>query len=252
MSGRASGAKTSAMARASRPRLGELLVRAGVITPEQADAAAAVHRANERTIGQQLLADHAVTETDLAAVLSYQLDVPFIALHAYPIDDVAALLTPPDLARRHHLLVVGVRDEEILAAMADPTDLKGRDALAERSGRRIVPLLALASEIESQQDRRGIAASTGPAAPAVPSRPPGAQTEGRAPSPSEARHGKGHEVEHPGRASGSAASELGKGELVPFPRAGRVATEEPASRQPPAPRLVETPPPAATLEPETP
>src|SRR6266508_3526734 len=249
MSGRASGAKTSAMARASRPRLGELLVRTGVITPEQVDAAAAVHRANERTIGQQLLADHAVTETDLAAVLSYQLDIPFIALHAYPIDEVSALLTPPDLARRHHMLVVGVRDEEILVAMADPTDLKGRDALAERIGRRIVPLLALASEIASEQDRRGLAARDEPVRAAAPApasitayRPPGAQTEARS-----------DEVEHPGPKRGVPPSEgRNEGELVPFPRAGRVATEEPAPQQPPAPRLVEAPPPTATLEPETP
>src|SRR6266508_5221646 len=199
MSGRASGAKTSAMARASRPRLGELLVRTGVITPEQVDAAAAVHRANERTIGQQLLADHAVTETDLAAVLSYQLDIPFIALHAYPIDEVSALLTPPDLARRHHMLVVGVRDEPVRAAAPAPASITAY-------------------------------------------RPPGAQTEARS-----------DEVEHPGPKRGVPPSEgRNEGELVPFPRAGRVATEEPAPQQPPAPRLVEAPPPTATLEPETP
>ena len=246
------------MARTSRPRLGELLVRAGVITPEQVDAAAAVHRANERTIGQQLLADDAVTEVDLAAALSYQLDVPFVPLHAYAIDDVAALLTPPDLARRHRLLVVGVRDDEVLVAMADPADLTGRDALAERIGRRIVPLLALASEIAQEQERRGLLAPDGSA---TTDRPPGAQTE--APRRSNAlAEVPGAEVEHALRAQGplplgtregSPASEGGKGELVPFPRAGlRAVPSAPVAEEPtPIPRVLDTPSaPAATLEPE--
>ena len=191
------------MARASRPRLGELLVRAGVITPEQADAAAAVHRANERTIGQQLLADDAVTEVDLAAVLSYQLDVPFVSLRAYAIDDVAALLTPPDLARRPRMIIVGARDDEVLVAMADPTDLKGRDALAERTGRRIVPFLALEKEIVAELDRREIVAQ--PDEPAAP-----------APAPAP----RAVEQERP-----AAQPQPATGELVPFPRAAAPSRE---------------------------
>lgn len=234
-----SDANLSAMPRASRPRLGELLVRAGVITPEQADAAAAVHRANERTIGQQLLADDAVTEVDLAAVLSYQLDVPFVSLRSYPIDDVAALLTPPDLARRHRLVIVGVRDDEILVAMADPTDISGRDAIAERTGRRIVPLLALESEIRAELDRRGLAApreeqAPAPAAPAVAVAPPAVAAA----------------VPERTRAAESAPAERGSGELVPFPRAAP-REEQPAARPEPAPSEREqAPAPAARTEPE--
>jgi type IV pilus assembly protein PilB len=228
MPGQASVSTLSPMAtRASRPRLGELLVRAGVITPEQADAAAAVHRANERTIGQQLLADDAVTEVDLGAVLSYQLDVPFVALGAYPIDDVAALLTPPDLARRHRLLVVGVHEGDVVAAMADPTDLAGRDALAERTGRRVVPLLALASDIERELDRRLIA---GDAAEAPAPQPPRPQVVAALPS--------------------EPAQERGAGELVPFPRAGPRAVPDAQTPEPaPAPRLVTEPTPQREPEP---
>lgn len=218
------------MARASRPRLGELLVRAGVITPEQADAAAAVHRANERTIGQQLLVDDAVTEIDLAAVLSYQLDIPFVPLHAYAIDDVAALLTPPDLARRHRLIVVGAREDEILVAMADPTDLKGRDALAERTGRRITPLLALAKEIEAEQDRRGLVPADGDAPPPIAAAAP-------APRP--------HAVE--AASVPAPAPDHAAGELVPFPRAGpRVVRDELPAEQLARVTRVETP--AAKIE----
>ncbi len=217
------------MARASRPRLGELLVRAGVITPEQADAAAAVHRLNERTIGQQLLADRAVTDVDLAAALAYQLDVPFVLLGSYPIDEVAALLTPPELARRHRLLIVGVRDDDVLVAMADPTDLAARTALAERVGRRIVPLLALSGEIERAQERLGIRSEAEPEP--QPVRAAAAPAERTQPVAIPVRE----TVEEPP-----------KGVLVPFGRPGAQAPpsvpepeerQEPLTREPEPPRL---------------
>ncbi len=216
------------MASPARARLGDLLVRAGIVTPEQADAAAAVHRANGRTIGQQLLADGAVTELDLTAALSYQLDIPLIRIASFPVDDVAVYLTPRDLAGAHRILVVGTRDDALLVAMADPGDASVRDALAERTGRRIVPLVAVASELERELERRGF--PLGPAA-----------ERGHAPRrvvpearPEAASHAAPREP----------PSVPGSGELVPFPRAGarpraldaaESEAEEPREAEEPAP-----------------
>lgn len=220
--------KTAGMASLPRPRLGELLVRAGVVTPEQADAAAAVHRANERTIGQQLLADGAVTEIDLAAALSYQLDVPFVFLGSLPVDEVAVHLTPPDLARAHRLLVVGARGGELLVAMERPTDLRAREALAARTGRRVVPLLALASDLEREIGRR-FAVAADRADDAAPMPEPAVEeaaekiVERPAPTPTTPEPVAAAATPAPavpGRASG---------ELVPFPRAGQPSAEKPVA-----------------------
>jgi type IV pilus assembly protein PilB len=225
------------MATPSRPRLGELLVRAGVVTPEQADAAAAVHRANDRTIGQQLLADGAVTELDLAAALSYQLDVPFVLLGSHPIDEVAVHLTPPDLARGHRLVVVGARDGELLVAMERPTDLRAREALAARTGRRVVPLLALASDLEREIERR-FAEPPEEAAPtsvdamgAPPTTATNEPTTGASPAPVP----PAPETIAAAAIPPAEAARGPSGELVPFPRAG--------------PRAGEAPPAAAPVEP---
>jgi len=209
----------------SRPRLGELLVRAGVVTPEQADAAAAVHRANERTIGQQLVADGAVTELELAAALSYQMDVPLVFLRSLPVDEVAVHLTPPDLARAHRLIVVGARDGEILVAMARPSDLRARELLAERTGRRVVPLLALESDLADELERRfpagTLTTSPGPEAVAEDRPVVVATRTPPAPPPSVA----------PAATPTSAPQR--EGELVPFPRAGQAAAAPaPAAPEP--------------------
>jgi len=185
-----------------RPRLGELLVRAGVITPEQADAAAAVHRANARTIGQQLLADGAVTELELASALSYQLDVPLVLLDSVPIDPIAVHLTPLEMARELRVLVVGSRDDDLLVAMADPVDLRAREAVTERTGRHVVPLLVMSSDLDRALERIHPA----PVSEPEPAPAPVAETETHAP-----------------------------GELVPFPRAGPRAVDETPSAPSPEP-----------------
>ncbi|MDE3113724.1 MAG: Flp pilus assembly complex ATPase component TadA [Chloroflexota bacterium] len=222
------------MASPARARLGDLLVRAGIITPEQADAAAAVHRANGRTIGQQLLADGAVTELDLTAALSYQLDIPLIRIASFPVDDVAVYLTPRDLAGADRLLVVGSRDDALLVAMADPGDAAVRDALAERTGRRVIPLVAVASELERELERRGFAltpqAEHGPA-------PRRVVPEARA-----------EPVPHPAPPPTPASA---AGELVPFPRAGaRPRPVEEALPETEEPRDAEAPTRAAEPEPD--
>lgn len=224
------------MASPARARLGDLLVRAGIITPEQADAAAAVHRANGRTIGQQLLADGAVTELDLTAALSYQLDLPLIRVSTYPVDDVAVYLTPRDLAGAHRLLVVGSRDDTLLVAMADPGDTAVRQAIAERTGRTVVPLVAVASELERELERRGFAvvprATRAAAAPAptrvVPeARPQPEPTAPPAPQPTTTQPTVSARAPESARPA--------PGELVPFPRAGA----RPRAVEPEAPETVE-------------
>ena len=178
-----------------RPRLGELLVRAGVVTPEQVDAAAAVHRANRRTIGQQLIAAGAASELELTAALAYQLDVPLVLLGSFRVDEAAVKLTPADLARARGLLASAARGGELLVAMRDPADLEARQALAARSGRRVVALQALPSELEREIARRLPESAVAPSAagelvpfPRAAPRPAAAEPgpAGAAPAPSAA------------------------------------------------------------------
>jgi hypothetical protein len=56
----------------SRPQLGELLVRKGLVSKDALEAALAEQRTNGRPLGQILLAAGAVTEQDLARTLTRQ------------------------------------------------------------------------------------------------------------------------------------------------------------------------------------
>ena len=65
----------------ARPkRLGEMLIGAGLLTPEQVDAALKEARSQNIKLGELLVKDGFVTQQDIAMVLSLQLNTPIIDL----------------------------------------------------------------------------------------------------------------------------------------------------------------------------
>ena len=64
-----------------RVRLGELLVRAGLITARQLDEALAEQRRVGKRLGSVLVELGLVSETQVTQILSQQLSVPWVSLH---------------------------------------------------------------------------------------------------------------------------------------------------------------------------
>jgi type IV pilus assembly protein PilB len=118
-------------ARSPWPALGTLLVRDGVITPEQLEAALVAKRgAPQRRLGEILVAQAAATQAQVAAVLAEQHELPFIELGQSTIEADAAGLLPEKLARRYTAIPVRVlEDGAVLVAVADPTNVLFSDEL---------------------------------------------------------------------------------------------------------------------------
>jgi type IV pilus assembly protein PilB len=64
-----------------RVRLGELLVRAGLITGRQLDEALAEQGRVGKRLGSLLVEIGLVSETQVTQILSQQLSVPWVSLH---------------------------------------------------------------------------------------------------------------------------------------------------------------------------
>jgi type IV pilus assembly protein PilB len=118
-------------ARSPWPALGTLLVRDGVITPEQLEAALVAKRgAPQRRLGEILVDQGAATQAQVAAVLAEQHELPFIELGQSTIESDAAGLLPEKLARRYTAIPVRVlEDGAVLVAVADPTNVLFSDEL---------------------------------------------------------------------------------------------------------------------------
>lgn len=112
-------------------RLGDLLVKRGVVTPAAltgALAARAEAAPSRRRIGHLLVDAGLASEADVARALADLLDLPYVDLTAAPSDDVAARSVPRGVAEAHGLLVLRRYDDgTVQIGTHDPKNVVGLD-----------------------------------------------------------------------------------------------------------------------------
>lgn len=135
-----------------RPRLGELLVRAGVIDPAQLARALESQRELPRPLGKTLLELGMVDEATLTRTLARQLAVPMVWLRGKRIKAEVLERVPRELVEKHRCLPVQQLQESggptLLLALEDPTDPVPVQEVAARCGLRVKAVLAAPSELE--------------------------------------------------------------------------------------------------------
>lgn len=136
-----------------RDRLGEILVANMFITEEQLETALKARAESGRRLGQILVERGHVSEDDVAWALSNQLGYPYVYLTRDIIDDDATRLLPDAFLRERRVFPILRFDQEVTLAMADPTDQRTVDDVADRTGLRVKRALALGSNIEEMLDR---------------------------------------------------------------------------------------------------
>lgn len=126
-------------------RLGDLLVKAKVISDSQLKAALAEQQKWGGKLGELLVRMNFLTEDMLVKALSKQMNVPSVNLDAIEsIPPHVRAKVPADVARDLVALPLQLRDEgkTLLVAMAEPQNLKHLDTLRSISRCRITPQLA--------------------------------------------------------------------------------------------------------------
>lgn len=117
------------MALKQKIRIGDLLVKNGVITEAQLQQALTRQKASGQRLGKMLISLGYVGEDQFLEFLSEQLNIPFVDLRRYRFDlDVVQRLTETH-ARRFRAIVLSEKKGELLVGMADPTDIYAFDAL---------------------------------------------------------------------------------------------------------------------------
>lgn len=126
-------------------RLGDLLVKAKVVSESQLKAALAEQQKWGGRLGEILVRMNLVTEDMLVKALSKQLNVQAVNLEA--VQSVPAHVrakVPADIARDLVALPLQLRDENktLIVAMAEPQNLKHLDTLRSVSRCKVVPQIA--------------------------------------------------------------------------------------------------------------
>src|SRR5450755_3193087 len=119
----------SPVASNSSERIGDLLVREGLITREQLEKALQEQRQSGTRVGYNLVKLGFIQETELTKMLARQYKMPAVDLSKFEVDPRIAKLIPADLAVKHLVLPLKRDGRTLTVAMADPTNLGVLDDL---------------------------------------------------------------------------------------------------------------------------
>jgi len=139
------------MSAATSKRLARILVKSGVITAEQMEEALA--QASGASLTSTISSLGFADEVKIAQAVAEEMKVAYVDLGAFEIDPNAAINFSSELARRYTLLPIKVQDDELIVAMADPTNVLAIDDVRIVTGREVRPVAATESDLLSAIDR---------------------------------------------------------------------------------------------------
>src|SRR6516164_2402920 len=134
-------------------RLGDLLVKEKVITPEQLQQATKVQKETNCRLGSALVKLGFLTDEDVTNFLSRQYGVPAINLSYFEIDPAVVKLIPFETAKRYQILPLSRVGASLTIAMVDPTNVFAMDDIKFMTGFNIEPVVASESSIMDRIDQ---------------------------------------------------------------------------------------------------
>ncbi len=112
-----------ATAAAGVERLGDLLVREGLITREQLQQALEQQQGSGQRLGYVLVKSGMVQEIEITKMLARQFRVPAVDLSRFEVDPKIIKLIPSDVAVKQYVLPLKREGRTLTVAMADPTNV---------------------------------------------------------------------------------------------------------------------------------
>ncbi len=134
-------------------RLGDLLVREGLIDNEQLARALQEQKGTNDKLGSILVKLSFVTEENLIAFLSRQYGIQSITLSQLDIDPDVLKLVPEQIARKYEVLPVKLQGNTLTLAMGDPTNVFALDDVGFMTNLQVIPAVASQAAIRQAIDR---------------------------------------------------------------------------------------------------
>ena len=163
-----------------RPKVGEILVQAGIIDELQLASALGEQTRWGRRLGLTLIKLGMLQEGQLVRALAKQFDLPVASLSGKKIAPEVIALVPARVASEHSVVPLFVKKEghreQLFLGMEEPSDLGILDDLAFRTGMVIRPVMVGPTEIGEAIDRYYNAKPTPAPSPSLPDPMRGADT----------------------------------------------------------------------------
>ncbi|MFL6466348.1 MAG: GspE/PulE family protein, partial [Pyrinomonadaceae bacterium] len=129
-------------------KLGEILVRENLITPQQLRDALDYQRNNGGRLGSNLVKLGIISDDVITAVLSRQYGVPSINLDLFHIEPAIIKLISQEVALKYTVLPISRVGATLTLAMADPTNVFAMDDIKFMTELNVEPVIASEASIQ--------------------------------------------------------------------------------------------------------
>ncbi|MBI2162899.1 MAG: Flp pilus assembly complex ATPase component TadA, partial [candidate division NC10 bacterium] len=130
-------------------RLGDMLVKATLISKEQLTKALQQQETSGGRIGTNLVKLGFISEDDITSFLSRQYGVPSINLGHFEIDATVIKLIPSEIAQKHQVIPINRTGNVLTVAMADPSNIFAIDDIKFMTGFKVEPVVAAETSIKN-------------------------------------------------------------------------------------------------------
>jgi len=129
-------------------KLGEMLIYYKIITPEQLGEGLKIQKNMEKRIGEILIDLGRVTQDEINWVLGKQLNLPYIQVNADNIDIRLSKNISEDILKKFKVIPIMELNDELVVAMADPTDEEAIEMIKEVTKKKLKFVLASFENID--------------------------------------------------------------------------------------------------------
>jgi type IV pilus assembly protein PilB len=134
-------------------KLGEMLIKAGLLTPQKLQEALEYQKTNGGKLGLNLVKLGLVKEEDITRVLSQQYGVPAVNLNKIEVEDSVVKLIPSEVAQKYLIMPISRTGATLTIAMVDPTNVFAMDDIKFMTGYNVEPVVASEVAIKEAIDR---------------------------------------------------------------------------------------------------
>ena len=129
-------------------KLGELLLKENMVTPQQLQEALSYQKRNGGKLGKSFVTLGYVRDEEITSLLSRQYGVPSINLEHFEVDPGIIKIIPAETARKYQILPLSRSGATLTIAMADPTNVFAMDDIKFMTGYNVEPVVASESSLE--------------------------------------------------------------------------------------------------------
>ncbi|HUL77817.1 MAG TPA: ATPase, T2SS/T4P/T4SS family, partial [Vicinamibacteria bacterium] len=134
-------------------KLGELLLKENMVSPQQLQDALNHQKMNGGKLGKAFVSLGFVKDEEITSLLSRQYGVPSINLDHFEVDPAIIKIIPAETARKYQVLPLSRSGATLTIAMADPTNVFAMDDIKFMTGYNVEPVVASEGALEDAIDR---------------------------------------------------------------------------------------------------